>query len=69
MAHAINSMLDHIHLTDRKLAQMAAALRALGAEADDLEIPDIEACEITSTAPGEEAPQQGQQEPPVKVDS
>jgi serine O-acetyltransferase len=53
VAHAINKMLDHIHLTDRKLALYGAALASLGAEPGDLEIPDLETCEINSTAPGE----------------
>jgi serine O-acetyltransferase len=54
VAHAINSMLDHIHVTDRKLVQIAQALAALGADISELDIPDIDPCEISSTAPGEE---------------
>jgi len=54
VAHAINSMLDHIHVTDRKLVQIAQALEGLGADISDLNIPDIDPVEITSTAPGEE---------------
>ncbi len=59
VAHAINSMLDHIHVTDRKLALVAQALQELGADTSELEIPDLDSCEISSTAPGEEggAPQ------------
>ena len=54
VAHAINSMLDHIHLTDRKLVQIAQALKGHGVDVADLEIPDLDPLEITSTAPGEE---------------
>jgi len=54
VAHAINSMLDHIHVTDRKLVQIAQALEGLGADISELNIPDIDPVEITSTAPGEE---------------
>jgi len=53
VAHAINSMLDHIHVTDRKLVQIAQALEGLGADISELDIPDIDPVEITSTAPGE----------------
>ncbi len=53
VAHAINSMLDHIHVTDRKLTQLALALKELGADTSELDIPDLDPCEITSTAPGE----------------
>jgi serine O-acetyltransferase len=54
VAHAINSMLDHIHQTDRKMVQIAQALEELGADVTDLDIPDLDPLEITSTAPGEE---------------
>ncbi|NCF10331.1 MAG: serine O-acetyltransferase [Gammaproteobacteria bacterium] len=54
VAHAINSMLDHIHVTDRKLVQVAQALQELGADIGGLDIPDLDPCEISSTAPGEE---------------
>ena len=59
VAHAINSMLDHIHVTDRKLAQVAQALQELGVDTRGLEIPDLDPCEISSTAPGEEGTPRG----------
>ncbi|MEX0900887.1 MAG: serine O-acetyltransferase [Gammaproteobacteria bacterium] len=42
VAHAINDMLDHIHLTDERIEQMCAALRRLGAEVPDAKLPDID---------------------------
>jgi serine O-acetyltransferase len=54
VAHAINSMLDHIHVTDRKLVQIAQALEGLGADVTELDIPDLDPVEISSTAPGED---------------
>jgi serine O-acetyltransferase len=59
VAHAINSMLDHIHHTDRKLTELIEALRALGAETGSEIVPELEPCEITSTAPGEEPHDEG----------
>ncbi|MDX1593049.1 MAG: serine O-acetyltransferase [Gammaproteobacteria bacterium] len=54
VAHAINSMLDHIHVTDRKLGQIAQALEGLGVDVSELDIPELDPCEISTTAPGEE---------------
>ncbi len=53
VAHAINSMLDHIHGMDQKMEAMCRAMQQLGAEPDQVEVPDLEPCEIESTAPGE----------------
>jgi serine O-acetyltransferase len=48
VAHAINCMLDHIHVTDRRLQTMCAALRSLGANIGEEGLPDLEPCEIMS---------------------
>lgn len=53
VAHAINSMLDHIHAMDERMEAMGKALEALGAEPQGMAVPDLEPCEIASTAPGE----------------
>ncbi len=55
VAHAINCMLDHIHLMDTKMVAMCKALKAMGADdmiADMEAAPDagLNACEIVSTA-------------------
>jgi len=49
VAHAINCMLDHLHVMDRKMEQMCQAMRQMGLD-DDVEIPELESCEIVSTA-------------------
>ena len=49
VAHAINCMLDHLHVVDRKMEEMCASLRRLGLD-EDLNMPEIESCEIVSTA-------------------
>ncbi|MBY5267912.1 serine O-acetyltransferase [Spiribacter salinus] len=46
VANAINAILDHVHHTDARLQEMCSALRALGAQVNDSEIPDIEHCGI-----------------------
>ncbi len=50
VAHAINCMLDHIHVVDARLERMCETLRAMGYEPDNQELPDLETCEIVSTA-------------------
>ena len=48
VANAVNCMLDHIHTMDKKLEQMCAAIKGLGAEIADLQLPDLGPCEISS---------------------
>jgi serine O-acetyltransferase len=50
VAHAINCMLDHMHVMDRKMQDMCEALRRLGVEEEEGALPDLESCEIVSTA-------------------
>ena len=48
VANAINNMLDHIHVMDKRLEEMCRGLKSLGAEVADLQLPDLEACELES---------------------
>jgi serine O-acetyltransferase len=48
VASAINSMLDHIHIMDKRLEDMCGAIKSLGAEVADLQISDLGPCEISS---------------------
>jgi len=48
VAHAINCMLDHIHLMDGKMQAMCRTLRAMGAYEDELDLPELAKCEITT---------------------
>ena len=50
VAHAINCMLDHIHVIDKKMEGMCEALKKLGIEPDKEALPDLASCEIVSTA-------------------
>jgi serine O-acetyltransferase len=50
VAHAVNCMLDHIHLLDKRLEAMPDALEQHGITGHFTELPDMEACEIQSTA-------------------
>ncbi len=47
VAHAINGMLDHIHVTDERIEQMCTALRGLGAEVPDAKLPDIDDSDLS----------------------
>ena len=50
MVHAINRMLDHIHLMDQRMQEMCEALQRVSEEHRDLKIPEMDSCEIASTA-------------------
>ncbi|MES9906602.1 MAG: serine O-acetyltransferase [Sedimenticola sp.] len=50
VAHAINCMLDHIHVMDQRMQQMCETLKRVSEEQPDLDLPDLNACEIASTA-------------------
>ncbi len=50
VAHAINCMLDHLHVMDKRMQRMCEELRQLGADDGELELPRIDSCEIASTA-------------------
>ncbi len=50
VAHAINCMLDHMHLLDERMKIMCEVLKKVRGEHPDLEIPMMESCEIASTA-------------------
>lgn len=48
VAHAINCMLDHIHAMDGKMEEMCGAIKSLGAEMGDVDLPILRECEIRS---------------------
>ena len=50
VAHAINCMLDHMHVIDQRMQAMCESLKQVGKEQPDLDLPLIESCEIASTA-------------------
>jgi serine O-acetyltransferase len=52
VAHAVNCMLDHLHVMETRMKQMCEALRAAGFEPPEgaEDIPELPACEIISTA-------------------
>ncbi|MDX1810324.1 MAG: serine O-acetyltransferase [Gammaproteobacteria bacterium] len=49
VAHAVNSILDHIHVMDERQEKMCQALRQLGAQMEDVKLPQLESCEIISS--------------------
>ncbi|MDT8387016.1 MAG: serine O-acetyltransferase [Thiogranum sp.] len=53
IATAINSMLDHIHVMDKRLEDMCRSLKSLGAEVADLNLPDLGPCELDSYSTAE----------------
>ncbi len=63
VAHAINCMLDHIHLMDQRMEAMSKALEQRGITGHFNHLPDLEACEIVSTA--EEPSGEGATQVPV----
>jgi serine O-acetyltransferase len=53
VAHAINSMLDHIHLMDKRLDEMCRSLKNMGVELEELELPDLAGCELEQACSAE----------------
>ena len=49
VAHAVNCMLDHIHIMDQRMEKMCKALKTMGIETN-VEFPPLDQCEIISTA-------------------
>ena len=46
VAHAINHMLDHIHIMDRQLEKMRNVLNDAGIEVEEEPIPELNDCEL-----------------------
>ena len=50
VAHAVNCMLDHIHVMDRRIQSMCEMLKQMGLEVGTETLPELESCEILTTA-------------------
>lgn len=50
VAHAINCMLDHVHVIEAKMQSMCEAMREMGFEPGEEDFPELDSCEIISTA-------------------
>ncbi len=46
VSKAINTILDHIHVTDQRLVELCAAVKALGGDLADARVPPLEGCEL-----------------------
>ncbi len=49
VATAVNGILDHIHVMDKRMEEMCKGLKDMGAEVGDLDLPDIDSCELKHT--------------------
>lgn len=68
VANAINSMLDHIHIMDKRLEDMCRGLKGLGAEVADMQMPDLGPCELDSHTSRATPPIETGDEEPVPDD-
>jgi serine O-acetyltransferase len=50
VAHAVNCMLDHLHVMDQKMQHMCEAMKRIGFDEDLSDLPAIDRCELASTA-------------------
>ncbi|MCP3867476.1 MAG: serine O-acetyltransferase [Gammaproteobacteria bacterium] len=50
VAHAINCMLDHIHVMDQQMQGMCESLRRINGGFPELDLPNMEPCELASDA-------------------
>jgi serine O-acetyltransferase len=48
VATAVNGILDHIHAMDDKMEMMCKALKSLGSELGDLDLPELGPCKINT---------------------
>ncbi len=48
VANAIDCMLDHIHAMDTQMQNMCKSLKSLGMELDEVKLPDLGGCDISS---------------------
>lgn len=55
VAHAVNCMLDHIHIMDKRIEALSGVLEQRGISGHFDHLPDLEACEIQSTGDEDEA--------------
>ncbi|MEA3274960.1 MAG: serine O-acetyltransferase [Pseudomonadota bacterium] len=69
VAHAINCMLDHIHLMDQRMEAVSKALEQQGISGHFNHLPDLEACEIHSAAENDEPTDVGGPSPPEGRDT
>jgi len=46
VANAVNALIEHMHQTDKKLQGVCEAVKGLGAEVADLQVSDLDECEI-----------------------
>jgi len=53
VANAIDALLDHVHVMDSQMENMCQAIKHLGMELPDLELPDLGPCEINIGAVAE----------------
>lgn len=56
VANAINSLLDHVHVMDEKMAAMCESIKRLDAEFNDVQIPDMGNCSINPSDKPNDAP-------------
>jgi len=49
VAHAINCMLDHVHVMEHKMEKMCSVLRQMGYEPGEDVLPDLKSCELVSS--------------------
>lgn len=63
VANAINSILDHVHMVDTRMEAMCKSIKRLDAEFNDVQLPDLDDCEIKDG----ESSSQGQSESQSEV--
>ena len=54
VANALNQLLDHIHVQDRRTEALCKALQEMGTQMPDVKMPDISPCDISLDDTGEE---------------
>jgi serine O-acetyltransferase len=62
VAHAINCMLDHIHVLDSRVETISALIKSMGLELSQAELPHLNGCEIDTEEQEQEQEQEQERE-------
>ncbi len=56
VVHAINALLDHVHVMDAKLEAMNAAIKNLGGKVEDIKLPELKTYAVDENDPAKPSP-------------
>lgn len=58
VAHAVHSILDHIHVIDQQLSKICVSIKDLGGNVQELKLPSLASADISNGQNGDDRPEQ-----------